>query len=110
MTMQMYMLYRQVPATKIARGWDDGFRANLDTTTFTALQQRLQDFNALFPDLRAGDIVHMDYVPGRGTQLSVNGRELGRIEGEDFFTALLQVWVGDRPADEGLKQGLLGPD
>ena len=64
----------------------------------------------MFADLRAGDIVHMDYLPGQGTHLSINGRELGRIEGEDFFTALLQVWVGDHPADEGLKRGLLGAD
>lgn len=109
-SMHMYMLYKEVPAPKIAVGWDDGFQANLDSSRYGALQQRLQAFNALFPDLHAGDIVHMDYVPGEGTQLSINGRALGRIDGEDFFTALLQVWVGEHPADRDLKQGLLGQD
>lgn len=109
-SMHMHVLYKEVSTAKIASGWDDGFRANLDTTGFAALQQRLQTFNALFPDLQRGDVVRMDYVPGQGTQLSINGRNLGRIDGEDFFSALLRVWIGEHPADADLKRGLLGQD
>lgn len=107
-SMQMYMLYKKVEAEKITRGWSDGFAANLSEPEFKAIEGRLQQFNALFPALKEGDIVHMDYLPGKGTRLSVNGQALGNIEGQDFFTALLKVWIGAHPADTGLKKGLLG--
>ena len=27
---------------------------------------------------------------------------------EDFFTAVLRIWIGDKPVDAGLKKGMLG--
>ena len=50
----------------------------------------------------------LDYVPGTGTKVSVNGAELGIVEGHDFNAALLRVWIGASPVDKDLKAGLLG--
>ncbi|MEN8760789.1 MAG: chalcone isomerase family protein [Thiogranum sp.] len=107
-SMQMTMLYKEVEAKKITQGWNDGFEANLNDVELKALENRLSKFNALFPALRKGDIVRMDYSPDIGTELSINNRQLGRIEGADFFAALLKVWIGEHPADKTLKKGLLG--
>ncbi len=107
-SMQMIMLYKEVEAKKITGGWTEGFRANVTDTEFKQLENRLQKFNALFPALHEGDIVHMDYTPESGTKLSINGEARGNIQGEDFFSALLKVWIGDHPADGKLKAGLLG--
>ena len=52
--------------------------------------------------------MHMDYVPDQGRRQSINGETLDNIEGQDFFAALLQVWIGEHPADAELKRGLLG--
>jgi hypothetical protein len=30
------------------------------------------------------------------------------IEGEDFYRALLRIWLGDRPVQDDLKKSLLG--
>ena len=35
-------------------------------------------------------------------------KKKGVIEGYDFKKALFGIWLGDNPADEGLKEGLLG--
>ena len=107
-SMQMTMLYKEVEAGKITQGWNDGFSANLTNAELEPLKQRLEKFNALFPPLYKGDIVRMDYSPGTGTLLSINDRQLGHIEGADFFTALLKVWIGEQPVDKNLKKGLLG--
>ncbi len=106
--MQMNMLYDKVEAEKITDGWEEGFRANLDSAGYARLEPRLKQFNAMFRTLRKGDVVNMDYIPGRGTQVSINGEPRGVVEGEDFFRALLQVWIGKHPADKSLKKGLLG--
>jgi len=107
-SMHMHMLYKEVSAEKIRDGWTDGFKANLSGPAFDRLQPRLRRFNALFPALHAGEHVEMNYLPGTGTELRINGRLLGTIEGADFFAALLTVWTGDKPADKALKRGLLG--
>jgi hypothetical protein len=58
---------------------------------------------------RRGDAVYFDYTPQEGTRVSVNGVTRGPlIPGEDFYTAVLRVWLGEQPADEGLKKGMLG--
>jgi len=108
MRMQMNILYSKVSAEKLSDGWTEGFRANLDDAGFERIKARLKQFNALFPTLHEGDVVDMDYRPGRGTELTINGKSLGTIKGKDFFTALLRVWIGRHPADTSLKKGLLG--
>jgi hypothetical protein len=41
--------------------------------------------------------------------LSVGGKPAGApIPGEDFYRALLRIWVGPRPVQEDLKKALLG--
>lgn len=107
-SMQMTILYKEVDADKITNGWSEGFEANLTEAELKPLEDRLRKFNALFPTLRSGDIVRMDYSPDTGTLLSINDEQLGRIEGADFFAALMKVWIGDQPADQALKKGLLG--
>lgn len=58
---------------------------------------------------RRGDTVYFDYTPQDGTRVSVNGVTRGPlIPGEDFYAAVLRVWLGETPADAGLKKGMLG--
>lgn len=106
--MQMNILYKKLEAEKVTDGWKDGFEANLGNAELAQLQLRLDKFNAMFPALHEGDVVNMDYVPEHGTELIINGKSLGTIQGNDFFKALLQVWIGEHPADKKLKKGLLG--
>jgi hypothetical protein len=54
--------------------------------------------------------VDVDYLPGTGTQIRINGESKGTIEGEDFHKATLKIWLGDAPASTGLKKAMLaGP-
>jgi hypothetical protein len=54
-------------------------------------------------------VVDLDWLPGRGLQLSLNGKPRGApIPGEDLYAALLRIFVGERPADPEMKIGLLG--
>jgi len=58
---------------------------------------------------RRGDTVYFDFTPQDGTRVSVNGVTRGPlIPGDDFYAAVLRVWLGETPADAGLKKGMLG--
>ncbi len=106
---RMVFLYDTVSREKLAEGWNDGFAANQDSAALTRLRARLDRFNALFPDLRRGDVVDLDYLPARETtEVWINNVLAGSIDGADFNRALLAVWLGAEPADETLRAALLG--
>jgi len=59
--------------------------------------------------VRRGDSVGFDFVPGRGTQLWFNGDPLGPpLADPALFQMLLGPWVGPQAADAPLKHALLG--
>jgi hypothetical protein len=85
-------------------------RRNLSPADLERLQGRLDRLNAAYRDVQPGDRYALSYLPGRGTELSLNGTPLVTIEGADFAAAYFGVWLGREPIDAGLKKSLLkGP-
>lgn len=103
----MHFLYKEVERDKLVTGWQEGFENNLETSEFEKVASRLAKFNQLFRTMHRGDVIDLDYQPEEGTQVLFNGELQGRIEGDDFYAALLQVWLGQQPADADLKTALL---
>ena len=104
----MHMVYDEVERKKITNGWNDGFEENNSDKQLEKLQARLKIFNSYFPDLKKNDVLLFDYIPATGTRVTINGEVKGAIEGADFYSALLDVWLGEEPADDDLKQAMLG--
>jgi len=71
------------------------------------LQGRLDRINAAYKDVKPGDRYALTYLPGRGTELALNGTPLVVIEGADFAAAYFGIWLGREPIDEKLKRDLL---
>jgi hypothetical protein len=61
-----------------------------------------------FEPLKEGDQMVFTYVPGTGTTLTINGRDKVTIAGPAFGQMLFSLWLGPKPPNAGLKQGLLG--
>ena len=80
--------------------------------------ERMKSINGIFKfgeifnerkKLAAGDRVGVDWVPGVGAQVSVNGKPAGEIIKEvEFYNSVLRIWLGADPADATLKKELLG--
>jgi len=104
----MHFLYDEVEKKKLVDAWVEGFKDNVDAKTFAALKDRLSKFNQMFSDMRKGDLVLLDYIPGKGTRVMIKGDVKGTIEGADFNRALLSVWLGEEPVTEALKDAMLG--
>jgi hypothetical protein len=58
--------------------------------------------------IKAGNVILFDYQRGIGTRVTVGGVVRGIIPGAVFNTALLKIWLGEKPVDENLKLKLLG--
>jgi hypothetical protein len=92
--------FRKATEVKIAE--------NVDAETLERLRPRIDELNALYRNVEQGDRYALTYLPGKGTELSYNGRPLGRVEGAEFASAVFSIWLGSAPVDEGLKRELLG--
>ncbi len=71
------------------------------------LQGRIDRLNATYKDVKPGDRYALTYLPGRGTELALNGTPLIVIEGADFAAAYFGIWLGRESIDDNLKRGLL---
>jgi hypothetical protein len=89
-----------------------GLKANHSEAELARWQKQVETLTATIKTIalaRRGDTVYFDYTPQDGTRVSVNGVTRGPlIAGEDFYAAVLRVWLGETPADAGLKKGMLG--
>jgi len=106
---QMDFVYKEVAKEKLIKAWKKGFNKNQDKEAMTALQDRAEQFYGYFDqNVVAKDQYIFDYIPGKGTTVSKNNKVLGLIPGVDFKNALIEIWIGNFPADKNLKLGMLG--
>ena len=98
--------YRLIEALK------EGIRENHSPAEVEKLRPRIEALSAIMSSIGTahnGTLITLDYVPGTGTQVSLNGARRGPpIAGEDFYRALLRIWLGESAVDHSLKKALLG--
>jgi flagellar motor switch protein FliM len=105
-------MLRDVDADSFVNAFTDGLRANLSDAQMAALKPQIDTFTSTLKSIgeaKKGDVINFDYTPDGGTRITVNGQPKGAaIPGHDFYSAVMRIWLGDKPVDEGLKKGLLG--
>ncbi len=104
-------ILRDLSSAKLLAAFNEAIEANHTPTELTALDAQLKQMTQIFDavkEVKSGDVITLDYLPASGTQISVNGSVRGTIAGAAFSRALLRIWLGDKPAQEGVKTGLLG--
>ena len=107
--LQIDFVYKEVAKQKLQNAWRDGFEKNQNKETMTQLKSRTELFYSYFEtNAVKGDRYSLDYIPGTGTKITKNKKLKGIIPGVDFKNALLEIWLGNFPADSSLKKGLLG--
>ena len=109
--LQIRMLWG-VPAGEFVKAFDLGVKRNHPLEVQARLAERVARFDALLAPLgkiASGDTVNLDFQPGQGLVFSLNGRTVGApIPGDDFYDALLRVFIGEQVSDDKLRAGLLG--
>jgi len=103
---------RELTAEQFAEALVEGIHKNLSDAEVEPLKASIGEFKNAILSLKTaakGDVVNIDWLPETGTRLSVNGKQQGRdIAGEDFYRTLLKIWLGQKPAQDDLKEALLG--
>jgi hypothetical protein len=81
---------------------------NTDLETIERLRPKIDYHNSLYKDVQPGDRYSLTYIPGKGTELALNGTPIGIIEGADFAAAIYAMWLGERPMNKSFRNQLLG--
>lgn len=103
---------RDVSSEDFGKAFMEGLNENVDKAEKQKIASQIGKMGELFASvdgLKKGDVLHLDFIPGVGTQCELNGKQLGAtIPDVAFYNALLRIWLGDRPVDSSLKPALLG--
>jgi hypothetical protein len=105
-------MLRDVGADQFTDALVEGMKDNHSEADMKALDPRVKQLAAIMSEMKEakkGMRITLDWVPGAGTVLTVDGKAAGApIQGEDFYRALLRIWLGDNPVQADLKKALLG--
>jgi hypothetical protein len=107
----MHVLADELTAKELTASLNNALAANHIPAELALIESRIQDLNRMMSSLgaiRKGGVVLIDYLPGVGTRVTINGEEKITIRGEDFYRALLRIWIGARPVDGRLRDAMLG--
>ena len=89
------------------KGAEPTLRLNQTPAELAKLRSRIDRINGIYRDVKPGDRYALTYLPGRGTELALNGTPLTVIEGADFAAAYFGIWLGRDSIDDKLKRDLL---
>ncbi|MFT3917166.1 MAG: chalcone isomerase family protein [Anaeromyxobacteraceae bacterium] len=99
---------RDVTKKQIVDAYKEGFEKNSAGPGLAALIEKLKVLEKGLVDMKENGEMTVTYVPGQGTTVSAAGGAPVTVEGKEFADALFLNWLGKEPADEGLKQAMLG--
>jgi len=99
---------RNVEKEKVLGAFREGFEKNSRATAAAAAKQLEAVEKALPAEVKQGQVLVVAYAPGAGSTVGLEGGASATVEGKDFADALFRNWLGKEPADEGLKDGMLG--
>lgn len=106
------VMARDISSEDLGKAFMDGINENLDKAEKAKIVGQIGKFGEMFASvdqIRKGDVLHMDWIPGTGTVCELNGKRIGEPAADiNFYNAVLRIWLGEKPADRSLKPALLG--
>ena len=106
------VMLREIDANELGKLFTKGMEQNAPREEFSKSINgilRMSDIFSSKKKLTPSENFSVDWIPGSGTVVTVNGAVQGEpIKEPEFFQALMKIWLGKSPADSQLKELLLG--
>jgi hypothetical protein len=103
---------RELTAEQLSDALVEFMRKNQSSADLAILQPRIETLRHTmlnFGTLPEKTRVRLDYLPTSGTRIFVGDEQKGSdIPGEDFYLALMKIWLGEHVPQESLRDALLG--
>ncbi len=108
MAIKLHILSGMMSRNKMATALRDGFKKSTNGN-LKPYQERIDKFIGFIKEeIEVDQIYDIVYEKGKGSVIYKDGKERGFVKGLDFKEALFNIWLGNKPADKGLKKAMLG--
>ena len=108
MAIKLHIVSKLISSEKLIDAVREGFEKSTNGNT-APIQAQIDTMLGYFKDeITKDDVFDLVYLPSRGVIAYKNGEERGTVKGKEFKEALFGIWLSGNPADEGLKDDLLG--
>lgn len=106
------VMLRDIDANELGKLFTRGMEQNAAREEFVKSIPgtiRMGEIFAAKKKLATGESFQVDWVPGQGTIILINGKAAAEpIKEPEFYSSLMKIWLGNNPADGTLKEALLG--
>lgn len=70
----------------------------------------LAEMQRIFPDVKAGDRITGQHLPGQGARFWRNGRAVGQVDDADFGRLFFGIWLAPTTSEPDMRLALLGQE
>lgn len=105
---RMKFIHSKVERTKITDAFSEGLSGNAPKVAGSGEARMFLSF--FTDDFVKGDTVDLALGADGSITARQNGKVLGRLRSPDLAHGILAIYFGPKPADEELKQGMLGKE
>lgn len=106
------VMLRDIDANELGKLFTRGMEKNASREDFAKSIPgtiRMGEIFAAKKRLASGESFQVDWIPGQGTLILINGKPAADpIKEPEFYSSLMKIWLGQDPADANLKDALLG--
>ncbi|NVK39351.1 MAG: chalcone isomerase family protein [Gammaproteobacteria bacterium] len=107
--MVFHVMMKKVGARRIANALQEALVMNVTKEQHKKLGGEIEQMLSYFDGkMHRGEEAIFDYLPGKGTQITINNEVKGIIPGKDYFRAMLSIWIGENPVGRTFKDDILG--
>lgn len=107
--MVFHVMMKKVGARRIANALQEALVMNVTKEEHKKLSKEIDQMLSYFDGkMHRGEEAIFDYIPGKGTQITINNQVKGVIPGKDYFRAMLSIWIGENPVGRTFKDDVLG--
>lgn len=108
LAVRLHIVSKLITSKRMSDAVNDGFEKSTGGNT-APLKNRINKLEGFFSEeIHDDDVFDMTYQPEIGVVVYKNGEKLGVIEGKDFKEALFGIWLSKDPAEEDMKEAMLG--
>ncbi len=111
MAVKLQITSGMISSENMSEAINEGFEKSTGGNV-APLKDKISKFVDTFKksEIVEGNVFDIVYVPGKGVEAYKNGTLQSTIEGLEFKKALFGIWLCDEPADDDLKEKMLGKD
>lgn len=108
MAIRLHIISSMITSEKMEDATREGFENSLGSK-LSSLSSEIEAFIDVFKaEIKDGDRFNMIYISGTGTEIYKNDKLSKTIKGLPFKNALFGIWLGKEPAQDSLKEDMLG--